>query len=111
MRYAKPRSYKTISRYGIYRLIVDNDNTTYTETSNQTPIKETKEDIYYQVLPEEENRLDIISNKHYSSPDFWWVIAMANDIIDPLYVRRGTILRIPKFNSLFDIDGPLYGRV
>lgn len=111
MRYAKPRKYRRISRYGIYRQIIDDYNETYTETTNPTPVVETDQDIYHEVLREEENRLDIISNKYYKSPEFWWVIAMANNLIDPMYVKAGTIVRVPPITSLFKWKGALYGRV
>jgi hypothetical protein len=43
-----------------------------------------------------ENRLDLISNNFYGTQDLWWVIAMVNDIMDPLLgVQVNTILRIP----------------
>ena len=111
MRYAKPRKYKKISRYGIYRQIIDNNNDTYTETINPTPVVESEDDIFHEILMEEENRLDIVSNKYYGTPELWWVIAMANDIIDPLFIRPGTIVRVPPITSLLKWKGALYGRV
>ena len=109
--YAKPRKYKKISRYGIYRQILTEDHDTYLETINPTPVEESQQDIFHEVLREEENRLDIIANKYYNSPDLWWVIAMANNLIDPMYVKPGTIVRIPPITSLFKWKGALYGRV
>ena len=108
MHYIKPRKYKNISRYQIYRQI--SDDSVYTETFNQTKIDQNN-DVYHEVSSSEENRLDIISNKYYSSPDFYWAIALANDIIDPFDVPQGMILRIPKINSLFNYKGPLYSRI
>lgn len=111
MKYAKPRKYNKISRYQIYRLIMDNNNDTYTETSNSTPVIETNRDLYHEVQREEENRLDIISNKYYGTPEYFWLIAMANDIVDPFVVRVGDVLRIPDFFSAFEWKGALCGRV
>jgi hypothetical protein len=111
MRYAKPRVYNKISRYSVYRLIINYENETYTETANQTTMDDSTEDKYYQVQKTDENRLDIISNNHYSSPIYWWVIAQANKIVDPFDVKEGTILRIPAFNSLWNYEGPLYGKM
>ena len=110
MKYTKPRNYKKISRYGVYRLIMDQTEV-YTETVNQTPIEESIDDVYHEVLQSEENRLDIISNKYYGSPDFYWAIALANEIIDPFTIPQGMMLRIPKINTLFDYKGPLYSRI
>jgi hypothetical protein len=109
MRYAAPRKYGYPSRYGIYRQIVD-DKDTYTETVNKTIIAEKDSDIYHEVQMHEENRLDIISNKYYKTPDMWWVIAQANDMVDPFVLKSGTILRIPDFRSLYDVDAPFYGK-
>lgn len=111
MRYAKPRKYVKVSRYSIYRQILDNNSDTYLETTNQTPVKESDKDIYHEVLREEENRLDIIANNYYNNPSYWWVIAMANDLVDPFYVEAGSIIRIPNFFSLYQWKGALFGRV
>jgi hypothetical protein len=111
LKYARPRKYVKISRYKIYRQIIDNDNNIYIETVNQTPVDESKLDKYHEVLKEEENRLDIISNKYYNTPEYYWVIALANDMIDPFVVKVGDILRIPNFFSLTNWKGALYGRV
>ena len=58
----------------------------------------------------EENRLDIISNIYYGTPSLYWAIAMANNIIDPMVVVKGTVLRIPSYESLFVTGGPLIRR-
>lgn len=111
MKYAKPRKYVKISRYGIYRQIIDNNNNMYHETFNQTTVDESPSDKYHEVQKEEENRLDIISYKYYGSADYYWVIALANNMIDPFIVKVGDILRIPNFYSLTNYNGALYGRV
>lgn len=55
-----------------------------------------------------ESRLDIISFIHYSVVDLWWLIAMANDIIDPhTEVKTGMILKIPSVQEYYS----LYNRV
>ena len=111
MRYARPRKYVKVSRYKIYRQIVENDGTTYLETVNQTPVIETESDIYHEVDITEENRLDIIANRYYNDPSLWWVIAMANDLVDPFLIKVGTIVRIPNFLSLTQWKGALYSRI
>jgi hypothetical protein len=83
----------------------------YTETSNQTPIDYSQYDKYHEVLKEEAGRLDIISNKYYNTPVYFWIIAMANNIIDPFTVHEGEVLRIPNFNSTMNWNGPLFSRV
>ena len=110
MMYAAPRKYTDLSRYSIYRLIID-DNETYTETVNRTHIPQSDNDRYHEVQPEEENRLDIIANKYYNKPEYSWIIAMGNELIDPFFIKRGTVLRIPDIYSLFEWNSALYKRV
>lgn len=55
----------------------------------------------------EEGRLDIIANQYYNTPRFWWVIALANNIIDPFDIPVGTTLRIPTIISLYNKGGVL----
>lgn len=111
MRYALPRKYKNISRYNIYRQIIDEQNDTYLETVNSTPIDNSSKDIYHEVLMEEENRLDIIADKYYGNASYWWILAMGNDFVDPFYVKAGTIIRIPDFFSTMKWGSALFGRV
>jgi hypothetical protein len=111
MRYAKPRKYTHVSRYSVYRQIIDDNNNQYTETANQYTVDEESTDIYHEVQNEEENRLDIISNKYYNTPDYYWVIAMANDLVDPFIIKVGDVLRIPSIYSLYHWGGALFTRV
>ena len=111
MKYAKPRQYNHTSRYQIYRQIVDNNNDTYVETSNQTPVDMSQYDKYHEVTHREVNRLDMISNMYYGDPQFWWAIAMANNIIDPFVIPLGSVLRVPSLISLSNWEGALYGKV
>lgn len=111
LKFVRPRKYKHVSRYSIYRQIIDDENNMYTETSNQTPIDNSQYDKYHEVLKEEVGRLDIISNKYYNTPVYFWVIAMANNIIDPFNIHEGEVLRIPNFNSTMNWNGPLFNRV
>ena len=52
----------------------------------------------------EENRLDIVATKFYNTPRYWWVIALANYIIDPFDIPIGTRLRIPPLISLYNSE-------
>lgn len=106
MLYSKPREYEHTSRYGKYRQILENLDV-YIETFNKSDIEHDSEDIFHTVLAEQENRLDIIANIHYGDPSFFWVIALANDLIDPFVVQAGSILRIPAIVSLYKLGGAL----
>ena len=46
-------------------------------------------------------RLDLIAQKFYGVPDLWWVIALVNNILDPLVgAPVGTNIRIPAKSRL-----------
>lgn len=46
-------------------------------------------------------RLDLISQKFYGVPDLWWVIALVNNIVDPLVgAPVGTNIRVPSKSRL-----------
>lgn len=50
--------------------------------------KETKANstIFYPYqLKESDSRLDVISDKYYKNPDYAWLVAMTNEVIDPYY--------------------------
>lgn len=108
--YLNPRVYKDVSRYKNVRTIQDKDTAKiYHETVNQYKIPEKDDESTYIVGIETENRLDLVSYRSYSTPKYWWVIALANNIIDPFDVPYGTILRIPQLTQLYDEGGVLYG--
>lgn len=49
-----------------------------------------------------EGRLDTIAFIHYDNVDLWWLIALANEIIDPYNeVKTGMILKIPSVRSYY----------
>lgn len=43
----------------------------------------------------EADRLDLISDRYYGSPEYWWVILSANDYQLEFDIEAGEILRIP----------------
>lgn len=52
------------------------------------------DDIQYQVVGSD--RIDLLAQKFYGDPVFWWVIAVANDMeILPTDLKDGAILLIP----------------
>lgn len=106
MIYNTPRQYLHSSRYGKYRQVMD--KSVYLETFNQTYIPKSDEDRFHTVLPEQENRLDMIANIYYKDASMSWAIMLANDLIDPFIVVPGTILRIPPLISLYQLRGALY---
>lgn len=100
--YKDPVEYSHVCRYKKIRCIVDKDTKTiYHETVSNYKVKETDKDQYIIVDTIKENRLDLISQEAYGTVFYWWMIAMANNIIDAFDVPRGTVLRIPYIGALY----------
>lgn len=96
-----------LNRYALTRIIDDE----YYETSNIVDIPLSTDDVYHTFSNSDYLRLDWVSNNYYSTPKYWWIIAMANNIIDPFAdVYDGLIVRIPSINTIKNIFGGLYGK-
>lgn len=91
-----------LSRYNIYKRLVDDEKNVYIESPNKMTIKQSKDDSFYQVEKGYENRMDLISYKFYGTPLLWWAIARANKIQDPMDVPSGIVLRIPSMRNIYD---------
>ena len=66
----------------------------YLESVIYPKIAISDEDIY--IITQSTDRLDLLSNQYYGSPQYWWVIAVANNINDAsLYITEGRQIRIP----------------
>lgn len=101
--------YKNASRYKSLRTIQDNNGNIYHESWVQKIVDKSADDEYFTVTEIEENRLDIVATKFYNTPRYWWVVALANYIIDPFDIPIGTRLRIPPLISLYNSGGVLNG--
>ena len=64
-------------------------------------IPESENDLYHDVSSGEEGKLDIVAYHYYGTVELWWVIAMANDILNPLRLAAGTRLRIPSIDRIY----------
>lgn len=67
----------------------------------EIPYRET--DDYLTVTVDLVNRLDLVSYDYYGTVRFWNIIAQASNIINPLDVPVGTVLRIPKLYTLYSL--------
>lgn len=106
--YLEPRQYSYVSRYKNYRRIKDSEeNSIFLESINQDTIEENDSDLYITVDNISTNRLDILAYNYYGYSTYWWVIALANNIIDPFDIPLGTVLRIPPLSSLYVNGGVL----
>ena len=94
---------RVIFSYGIeYFLSCSFIKLYFTVDKKEIPV--TENDTYITVNRQTENRLDVVANIVYGFAPYWWIIAMANDIIDPFDVPCGTVLRCPPLVSLYS-DG------
>lgn len=66
-------------------------------SSEMTPamgiIKDRSSDLY--ITYNSADRLDLISNRVYGDPKYWWIILSANDYKIEFDIESGEILRIP----------------
>ena len=108
VQYSKPHKYIHISRYANISLITDSRfNEKYHETVFNYKVKESNGDKF--ITLDRDTRLDVLANKYYADPSLWWVIAMANNIMDGLEtVKLGTVLRIPPILNIYE-NGSILG--
>ena len=102
--YQQPAYYSHLSRYKDLRTIKNkDDNRLIHETMFKYKIVESDGDIIYTITDKTKNRLDVIASMYYRNPQYWWIIAIANDIIDPLTeLKIGTTIRIPPLLSIYE---------
>ena len=107
--YHKPRQYTNNSRYQRVRTLQDDKGNIYHENWIKREIDKSTRDSLHIITMIDENRLDMVATSYYGTPRYWWVIALANNIIDPFEVPVGTELRIPLIESLYNKGGILSG--
>ena len=100
-------TFSSVSRYRNLSTITDDEGDTYIETAEELSFPERSDDSYHIVTAKDSNRLDLIADQYYRNPLLYWVIAIANDIYNPLEVPEGTTLRIPSKQSLYGYKGVL----
>lgn len=100
--FLSPVQYDNISRYEKIFTLKEYGKQ-YHVTNRLRGVKHSSNDVYYIVDNNTENRLDKISLIYYNSPNYWWIIAHANNIFDSFTeVYRGRRLRIPPLSSIFN---------
>lgn len=71
------------------------------ETWTPPVISQHVDDLQTKVAPGEEGRLDLIALRVYRLESLWWVLAYANDIIDPFEeVTVDRVLTYPTFERV-----------
>lgn len=94
------------SRYKFVRE-VEEVSGIYLDLPSFKSIPESPGDIYHVVSVNDENRLDRVSHTYYDTTELYWVIALANGIVDPLTVKAGLVLRVPPIDIIFGPEGVL----
>ena len=90
-RYRGSRYYKREVSRNVFRI--------EPESWNPKVIPESELTRMTKVNPGEVGALDLISERVYGTDRLWWVIAMANDVIDPFNeVVSGLELKYPPFS-------------
>jgi hypothetical protein len=70
------------------------DGKTVLRTSILPKIKKKTSDTF--LIMVERMRLDHLAYKFYENPNYWWILASANNIKGSMYVEEGTQIRIPR---------------
>lgn len=94
------------SRYRYLDRIYDNGYE-FIETQGRVLYENSMEDKVHIVDSSEEGRLDLISYKYYNTPLYWWAIAYASDVSDPLSVVAGDKLVIPPLSVVVKMRGEI----
>lgn len=77
--------------------LIEDSGEVFRNTYELKDLSERSDDLYTQVKGKEVGRLDLVALRMYNDPKLYWIIAEANDIIDPFTeVIEGLALRIPK---------------
>lgn len=103
-KYKDNSKYKEVSRYKDLWRILDDEGDLYQETYDSINI-DVRNSSIHKVTQVDVNRLDLISYKYYNTPMYWWVIAEASGLYNPLLVPEGTILIIPSLQTIYNYRG------
>lgn len=84
------------SRYLNSRVIFYGDQRKITfNTFKRNAIPLNENDKYMLITAAYEYRPDLVSQKAYATPDYWWKIMIANNINDILNFKSGITVRLP----------------
>ena len=81
-------------RYKTIPIKTDEDGNTIVSTSILPTVRKKSSDTF--VLMVEKTRLDHLALKFYGNPNYWWIIASANNIKGTMFAKLGSQIRIPR---------------
>ncbi len=94
-------NFRDLNRYTNGTITVTRDNKQFLVLRKPLNLDTANTDVTVTIQQDLIQRLDLISQKAYGTPNLWWVIAEFNGINDPLFdLRPGTILRIPSLDRV-----------
>lgn len=99
IQYSVCREFDHLSRYRCLRQVSRDRYTAnrYVALETPNPAKSyNMEFAYHEVVPDEENRLDVIAHNLLGSASYGWVVAYYNSIEDGFTVKPGQVVRVPK---------------
>lgn len=89
------------NRYAFTQKVSTINNLTVYDVYHKIEIPISSDDIYHVVTQTQDGRLDIIAQMYYNDASLWWMIAVANNMVDPFIVPAGVTLRVPSLNSYY----------
>ena len=81
--------------------ILSNGDQFYMDLPKRQEIIPSTKDQYITIDCRYEGRLDLISSDYFQTPQFWWVIASRNRIIDTLSLPVDLQVIVPSKETLF----------
>lgn len=89
------------NRYAKTSTVYVDDKTLVYDLFVKPVIDTSNADIYHTVEVQQQDRLDILAQIYYGDPSLWWMIAVANNMIDPFVLVPGTTVRIPSISTYY----------
>ncbi|MDR2523403.1 MAG: LysM peptidoglycan-binding domain-containing protein [Synergistaceae bacterium] len=72
----------------------------YWGTRPLVKIPESENDVFHRVTQADERRIDLLAHRYYKDVRLWWIIAEANNIVNPMVLKAGKVLRIPSIDTI-----------
>lgn len=96
------KTFLPTSRYKNTNIYAGSDGQYYYGIWKAPTIDAQPPDIYHTIEVGENLRLDALAYKYYGNYQLWWVLATANDILDPFTeLTVGDTIRIPYLPYIF----------
>lgn len=91
------------NRYSLFKIVEVDNNDEYDLLSSNLSFMNLSTATTFRVPQAAVGRPDLISFKMYETTEYWWLILVHNDIIDPIdELYTGRVLEIPSLNDYYD---------